>query len=395
MKNISSKYEKITASITLAITAKAKRLIKEGKDIKSFGVGEPDFQTPKAIRDEAIDVIQNRSIGYTASSGIIELKEAICKKFKDDNNIDYSPENIVVSNGAKHSLFNTIQALLNPGDEVIIPSPYWVSYVELVKMAGGIPVILETQEETGFQIEIEKLRSLVTNKTKAIMINTPNNPTGAVYSDDVLKAVAQLAIEKDLYIISDEIYEVLLYEDTHKSIVTLVPEVKDRTIIINGVSKAYAMTGWRIGYLACSKELAKTITNIQSHATSNPNTIAQYASVKALEMDKTVVMDMVDTFKSRRDFMYQAINDIPKLSCKKPKGAFYIMINIKELLGTEIQGRMINSSLDFADFLLDEALVAVVPGIGFGVDEFIRVSYATDMDTIKEGLTRINDAIHG
>lgn len=395
MKNISSKYEKISASITLAITAKAKRLIKEGKDIKSFGVGEPDFQTPKAIRDEAIDVIQNRNIGYTASSGIIELKEAICKKFKDDNNIDYSPENIVVSNGAKHSLFNTIQALLNPGDEVIIPSPYWVSYVELVKMAGGIPVILETQEETGFQIEIEKLRSLVTNKTKAIMINTPNNPTGAVYSDDVLKAVAQLAIEKDLYIISDEIYEVLLYEDTHKSIVTLVPEVKDRTIIINGVSKAYAMTGWRIGYLACSKELAKTITNIQSHATSNPNTIAQYASVKALEMDKTVVMDMVDTFKSRRDFMYQAINDIPKLSCKKPKGAFYIMINIKELLGTEIQGRMINSSLDFADFLLDEALVAVVPGIGFGVDEFIRVSYATDMDTIKEGLTRINDAIHG
>lgn len=395
MKNISSKYEKITASITLAITAKAKRLIKEGKDIKSFGVGEPDFQTPKAIRDEAIDVIQNRSIGYTASSGIIELKEAICKKFKDDNNIDYSPENIVVSNGAKHSLFNTIQALLNPGDEVIIPSPYWVSYVELVKMAGGIPVILETQEETGFQIEIEKLRSLVTNKTKAIMINTPNNPTGAVYSDDVLKAVAQLAIEKDLYIISDEIYEVLLYEDTHKSIVTLVPEVKDRTIIINGVSKAYAMTGWRIGYLACSKELAKTITNIQSHATSNPNTIAQYASVKALEMDKTVVMDMVDTFKSRRDFMYQAINDIPKLSCKKPKGAFYIMINIKELLGTEIQGRMINSSLDFADFLLDEALVAVVPGIGFGVDEFIRVSYATDMDTIKVGLTRINDAING
>ena len=394
VKEISKKYSNISASITLAITAKAKQLVKEGKDVKSFGVGEPDFQTPKAIRDEAIYSIENRSIGYTASSGIIELKEAICKKFKEDNGIDYNPSNIVVSNGAKHSLFNTIQALVNPGDEIIIPSPYWVSYLELVKMAGGVPVVLETKEVDGFEVDVDALEQLITPKTKAIMINSPNNPTGAVYSDDVLKSIAKLAIKKDLYIIADEIYEVLLYESTHNSIVTLVPQVKDRTIIINGVSKAYAMTGWRIGYLACHAALAETINNIQSHATSNPNTVAQYASVKALTMDKKVVYEMVDVFAKRRDFMYERINSIEHLSCEKPKGAFYIMINIKDVLGKNLNGKAINSSMDFANYLLDEALVAVVPGIGFGVDEFIRVSYATDMDTIKEGLDRIDAAIN-
>jgi aspartate aminotransferase len=394
VKEISKKYNNISASITLAITAKAKQLIKDGQDVKSFGVGEPDFQTPKEIRDEAIYSIENRSIGYTASSGIIELKEAICKKFKDDNNIDYSPNNIVVSNGAKHSLFNTIQALVNPGDEIIIPSPYWVSYLELVKMAGGVPVVLDTKEEEGFEVDVNALEQLITSKTKAILINSPNNPTGAVYSDEVLKGVAKLAIEKDVYIIADEIYEVLLYESSHNSIVTLVPEVKDRTIIINGVSKAYAMTGWRIGYLACNEALAKIINNIQSHATSNPNTVAQYASVKALSMDKKVVDEMVDVFEKRRDFMYDRINKIKHLSCKKPKGAFYIMINIKDVLGKTLKGTVINSSMDFANYLLDEALVAVVPGIGFGVDGFVRVSYATDMDTIKEGLNRIDAAIN-
>lgn len=393
MKNISKKYEKISPSITLAITAKAKAMIKEGKDVKSFGAGEPDFQTPEAIREEAKYVIDNKSIGYTSSSGIIELKNEICKKFKRDNNLDYKPENIVVSNGAKHSLFNTIQAILNEGDEVIIPAPYWVSYVELVKMAGGIPVILETKEENGFQIEIDELRKMVNENTKAIMINSPNNPTGAVYSDEVLKDIANLVLEKDLFLISDEIYEVLLYESKHKSIVSLDPRIKDQTIIINGVSKAYAMTGWRIGYLACNKDLAKTITNIQSHATSNPNTIAQYAAAKALTLDQEIIDDMVDTFGKRRDFMYETISKIDKLSCKKPKGAFYIMMNIEEIIGSKLNGVDINGSMDFANYLLDEALVAVVPGIGFGADQFVRLSYATDMDTIKEGLKRIEKAI--
>lgn len=393
MKNISKKYEKISPSITLAITAKAKAMIKEGKDVKSFGAGEPDFQTPEAIREEAKYVIDNKSIGYTSSSGIIELKNEICKKFKRDNNLDYKPENIVVSNGAKHSLFNTIQAILNEGDEVIIPAPYWVSYVELVKMAGGIPVILETKEENGFQIEIDELRKMVNENTKAIMINSPNNPTGAVYSDEVLKDIANLVLEKDLFLISDEIYEVLLYESKHKSIVSLDPRIKDQTIIINGVSKAYAMTGWRIGYLACNKDLAKTITNIQSHATSNPNTIAQYAAAKALTLDQEIIDDMVDTFGKRRDFMYETISRIDKLSCKKPKGAFYIMMNIEEIIGSKLNGVDINGSMDFANYLLDEALVAVVPGIGFGADQFVRLSYATDMDTIKEGLKRIEKAI--
>ena len=394
MKDISKKYEKISPSITLAITAKAKKMIKNGLDVKSFGAGEPDFKTPKEIREEAIYAIDNRSITYTASSGIIELKEAICNKFKKDNNIDYKPENIVVSNGAKHSLFNAIQAITNIGDEIIIPAPYWVSYVELVKMAGGVPVILETKEENGFEIEIEELNKLINKKTKAILINTPNNPTGAVYSDDLLKEIANIAIENDLYIISDEIYEVLLYESKHNSIVTIDPRIKDRTILINGVSKAYAMTGWRIGYLACDKDLAKIITNIQSHATSNPNTVAQFAAVKALSLDEKIITDMVDVFADRRNYMYDRIGKINKVSCKKPKGAFYIMLNIKELFGLELKGKKINNSMDFANYLLDEALVAVVPGIGFGADEFVRLSYATDMDTIKEGLDRIDKAIN-
>ncbi len=394
MKDISKKYEKISPSITLAITAKAKKMIKDGMDVKSFGAGEPDFKTPKEIREEAIYAIDNRSITYTASSGIIELKEAICNKFKKDNNIDYKPENIVVSNGAKHSLFNAIQAITNIGDEIIIPAPYWVSYVELVKMAGGVPVILETKEENGFEIEIEELNKLINKKTKAILINTPNNPTGAVYSDDLLKELANIVIENDLYMISDEIYEVLLYESKHNSIVSIDPRIKDRTILINGVSKAYAMTGWRIGYLACDKDLAKVITNIQSHATSNPNTVAQFAAVKALSLDKKIITDMVDVFADRRNYMYDRIGKINKVSCKKPKGAFYIMLNIKELFGLELKGRKINNSMDFANYLLDEALVAVVPGIGFGADEFVRLSYATDMDTIKEGLDRIDNAIN-
>jgi len=394
MKDLSKKYENISPSITLAITAKAKKMIKDGMDVKSFGAGEPDFKTPKAIREEAIYAIDNRSITYTASSGIIELKEAICNKFKKDNNIDYKPENIVVSNGAKHSLFNAIQAITNIGDEIIIPAPYWVSYVELVKMAGGVPVILETKEENGFEIEIDELKKLINEKTKAILINTPNNPTGAVYSDDLLKELAEITIENDLYMISDEIYEVLLYESKHNSIVTIDPRIKDRTILINGVSKAYAMTGWRIGYLACHKDLAKIITNIQSHATSNPNTVAQFAAVKALSLDEKIITDMVDVFASRRNYMYDRIKKINKVSCKKPKGAFYIMLNIKELFGLELKGRKINNSMDFANYLLDEALVAVVPGIGFGADDFVRLSYATDMDTIKEGLDRIDKAIN-
>ncbi|MEA1974399.1 MAG: pyridoxal phosphate-dependent aminotransferase [Bacillota bacterium] len=393
MKITSSKYEKISPSITLAITAKAKNMIKNGIDIKSFGAGEPDFQTPKKIREEAIYSIENRSITYTASSGIIELKEAICNKLKKDNNLDYNPENIVVSNGAKHSLFNTIQAITNIGDEIIIPAPYWVSYVELVKMAGGIPIILETKEEEEFQININELNKLITKKTKAILINTPNNPTGAVYSNESLKEIANTAIENDLYIISDEIYEVLLYESKHTSIVTLDERVKDRTILINGMSKAYAMTGWRIGYLACNKELAKIITNIQSHATSNPNTVAQYAAVKALSLDSKTIKEMVDVFEKRRNYMYDKIMKIDKVSCKKPKGAFYIMLNIEKLIGTKLKGNLINNSMDFANYLLDEALVAVIPGIGFGADKFVRLSYATDMDTIIEGLNRIEKAI--
>lgn len=393
MKKINDKYSKISASMTLAITSKAKALIKEGKDVKSFGAGEPDFKTPKLIREEAIYTINNREIGYTSSSGIIELKEAICNKFKEDNGLEYAPENIVVSNGAKHSLFNSIQAIVNPGDEVIIPAPYWVSYVELVKMAGGTPIILETTEEEKFQIKPEKLEALINEDTKALLINSPNNPTGTIYSEELLLEIAKIVEKHELYLISDEIYEVLSYDTAHKSIVSLYPAIKEQTIIINGVSKAYAMTGWRIGYLACNKKLAQTIVNIQSHATSNPNTIAQYASVKALELPKEDIQSMVDVFADRRDFMYNRINEINGLSCKKPAGAFYIMMNISDLYGKSFNGTTIENSMDFANYLLDEVQVAVVPGVAFGADDFVRLSYATDVDTIKAGLDRIEKAI--
>lgn len=392
-KNISNKLKSIQPSVTLAITAKAKSLKAQGIDIIGFGAGEPDFRTPKHIRDAAINAIENESIGYTAASGMESLKKAICDKLKRDNNLEYTQDQIVVSNGAKHSLFNTLSAICNPGDEVIVPNPYWVSYPELVRLVDAKPVFVECPEEAEFKYTVEALEAAITDKTKAIILNTPNNPTGTAYKEEDLRAIADLAVKHNIYVISDEIYEKLLYEGTHTSIASFNQDIKDLAIVVNGVAKAYAMTGWRIGYTACNKEIAKAMSNFQSHATSNPNTIAQYATIAALNGPEETLNEMIKAFKERRDFMVEKINSIENLSCLKPQGAFYVMVNISKLIGKTINGKSINNSIDFADYLLDDAKVAVVPGIGFGNDNYIRLSYATSLDNIKEGLNRIEKAI--
>lgn len=392
---LSKKATQISPSLTLAITAKAKKMRAEGIDVIGFGAGEPDFNTPKNIQDAAIKAIEQGLTRYTAASGIIELKEAIVKKFKEDNNLTYKTSQIIISTGAKQSLANVFQAILNPGDEVIVGVPYWVSYPELIQLADGVPVFVQSEEENAFKLTVEALEKSVTEKTKAIIINSPNNPTGTVYTRNELESLANFAKEKDLLIISDEIYEKLLYgEEGHVSIASLSDDAYNRTIVINGVSKAYAMTGWRIGYAAASEEITALMSNIQSHTTSNPCSISQYASVEALNGDQREVESMKKEFKSRRDFMVDRINSINNLSCVKPQGAFYVMVNISKLLNKEVDGKIIKDSLVFGELLLEKEKVAVIPGIAFGVDNFIRLSYATSMENIKNGLDRIEKFVN-
>ncbi|MBU3110804.1 pyridoxal phosphate-dependent aminotransferase [Clostridium lacusfryxellense] len=387
---LSTKAKQISTSLTLEITAKAKKMKADGIDVIGFGAGEPDFNTPKNIRDAAIRAINDGMTKYTAASGIIELKQSIINKLKQDNDLTYIPSQIIVSSGAKQCLANVFQAILNPGDEVLIGSPYWVSYPELVKLADGKPVYVETKEITKFKLTIENLNKSVTSKSKAIVLNSPNNPTGTVYSKEELIEIADFAKINNLIIISDEIYEKLIYANNpHISIASLSEDAYARTIVINGVSKAYAMTGWRIGYAAGSAEIVALMSNIQSHTTSNPNSIAQYASVEALTGDQGDMDKMIVQFKLRRDYMVERINTINNLSCIKPEGAFYVMVNISRVINKSVMGKVIKNSIDFSDILLEKEKVAVVPGIAFGADNYIRLSYATSMENIKNGLNRI------
>lgn len=393
-KDLSVKSSNISPSLTLEITAKAKKMQSEGINVISFGAGEPDFNTPENIRKAAMKVIEEGKIGYTPAAGLPSLKEAICKKLSRDNNLAYESSNIVVSNGAKHSLYNVFQAICNSGDEVIVPLPYWVSYPELVKLANAKPVFVEAKEDNDFRISINDLKDKITANTKAIILNSPSNPTGAVYSKDELEAIAKIAVENNIYIISDEIYEKLVYDNNkHISIASLGKDIKDLTIVINGMSKAYAMTGWRIGYLAANEEIARVITNIQSHATSNPNTIAQYASIEGLLGKQDEIEKMIEEFSHRRKIMVDMINSIPGLSCNLPLGAFYVMVNIKNYIGKKIDGKEINNSIDFSNYLLDKAKVAVIPGSAFGSDDYIRLSYATSLKNIETGLNEIKKAL--
>ncbi|HOV27578.1 MAG TPA: pyridoxal phosphate-dependent aminotransferase [Pseudobacteroides sp.] len=387
---LSTKALSISPSSTLAIDAKAKKMKADGIDVIGFGAGEPDFDTPKHIKEAAIKAINDGFTKYTPASGTLELKQAVCKKFEKDNGLIYTPSNIVISNGAKHSLVNAFQAICNVGDEVIIPAPYWVSYPEMVKLADGVPVILNTTEESGFKFTIDQLEAAITPKTKAIVINSPSNPTGMVYSKEELQAIADLAVKKEIYVVSDEIYEKLIYDGyQHVSIASFNDKIKDLTIVVNGVAKSYSMTGWRIGYTASNAKIAEIMGNVQSHATSNPNSIAQKAAEAALNGPQDEVAMMVQEFIKRRDYMVEKINSIPGLSCIKPNGAFYVMMNISKLIGKELYGVKINGSDDFANILLEKANVALVPGSGFGTDIHVRLSYATSIKNITEGLNRI------
>ena len=388
--NLSKKAGNISPSITLSITAKANELKAQGVDVVSFGAGEPDFNTPQNIINAAIKAMQDGKTKYTPAGGILELKKTICKKFREDNGLDYTTDQITISTGAKQCLANVFMAILNPGDEILIPIPYWVSYPELVKLADGVPVFVETLKENNYKYTIEDLEKAVSDKTKAILINSPNNPTGTIYNAEELIEIAEFAKKHDLLIISDEIYEKLIYDgEKHISIASLSQDAFERTVVINGVSKTYAMTGWRLGYMAASKEITKLMTSIQSHMTSNVNTIAQYAAIEALNGPIEDLNTMVKEFERRRNFMVDRLSKIDGVSIIKPSGAFYIMVNISSYFNTTFKGEEIKNSLDFSRVLLDEEKVAVIPGAGFGLDEYIRLSYATSMDIIETGIDRI------
>lgn len=386
---VSKKASGVSPSPTLAIDTKFKEMKANGEDVVGFGCGEPDFDTPNHIKKAAIDAIMDGETKYTPASGTLRLRKAVADKFQRENGLSYAPSDIVVSNGAKHSLVNAFMAICNPGDEVIIPAPYWVSYPEMVKLADGIPVVVNASEDNDFKVTVADLEKALTEKTVAIVINSPSNPTGMVYTEAELKQIADFAVKNDLFVISDEIYEHLIYEGKHVSIASFGEEIKKRTIVINGVSKTFAMTGWRIGYAAACPEIAKAMANIQSHASSNPNSIAQAATVAALEGGMDEVEEMKKHFVRRRDFMVDMFNSIDGVSCKRPQGAFYIMMNIDELIGRTMYGKTINNADDFSALFLDVAKVAVVPGTGFGADNYVRWSYATSMDNIVDGVERL------
>lgn len=380
----------ISPSPTLSINAKAKKMKAEGLDVISYGVGEPDFDTPDNIKMAAVEAIQNGMTKYTPVSGTDGLKAAIVKKLKEDNHLDYQVSQIVVSSGAKHSLYNAFQVLCQEGDEVIVPAPYWVSYMEQIKLAGGVPIVINTRGEDGFKLVPDDLESALTEKTKIIILNSPSNPTGAVYNRRELEALGEILERRGIAIISDEIYEKILYDGSeHVSIASLSSGLKDLTIVINGVSKSYAMTGWRIGYAAAPIAVAKAMANLQSHSTSNPTSISQAASVEALLGPQETLAEMVKEFNKRRDYMLARVNSIPGLSCGRPGGAFYLFPDMGVYIGKAYQGKIIEGSNDLAEILLEDAKVALVPGIAFGNDRCFRLSYATSMEKIIEGMNRI------
>ena len=383
MDFIAKNVAEIAPSLTLSITSQARALKKQGVDVLNFGVGEPDFNTPAHITAAAIKALQEHQTRYTESAGLLELREVIAAKFDVDNGIKYDPSQVVVNCGAKHSCYNAILAVCNPGDEVIIPAPYWTSYPEMVRLAGALPVFVETTPESGWKITPEQFEEAMTPMTKMIIINSPNNPTGSVYTKEELGKLAEIAVGEDIIILSDEIYEKLVYgENKHVSIASLSNEIYEHTITVNGFSKAYAMTGWRLGYTAAPKAIANAIDTIQSHTTSNPTTFAQYGAIAALNGDQQIVADMRDEFNVRREFMLDRLLKIKNVRVIEPQGAFYFLVNI-EPIGIK--------SVNFAEKLLSKQKVAVVPGVAFGSDYTIRFSYATSLDVINGGMDRFEE----
>ena len=391
---LSSRARGLKPSPTLAINAKAKSMQAQGIKVVSFGAGEPDFDTPENIKRAAIKAIQEGFTKYTAVGGIDELKDAIIQKLKRDNQLTYKRSEVLVSCGGKHSFYNLAQALFDQGDEVIIPAPYWVSYPPMVLLAGAAPVIIGTREEDNFKITPEGLKRAITPKTKALVLNSPSNPTGSAYTKKDLERIAEIAISSNFFVISDEIYEKIVYDGFEfRSIASLGEEIRKRTIIVHGVAKTYAMTGWRIGYTAGPEEIISAMNNIQSQSTSNPTSISQKASVEALNGSQDEVKKMVSAFAQRRNYIVDRLNEIEGVSCYKPIGAFYVFPNFSHYYGKTYQGKKINNSTGLADFFLDVARVAVVPGVEFGADPFERLSYATSMEDIREGIDRIEEAL--
>ena len=394
MTVLSSRAKSLRPSPTLAINAKAKSMQAQGIHVISFGAGEPDFDTPLNIKQAAKKAIDDGFTKYTPVGGTDELKDAIIKKFQRDNSLTYKRSEILVSCGGKHSFYNLAQAIFDQGDEVIIPAPYWVSYPPMVALANATPVIVQTNEKDEFKITPRELKKVITPKTKALIINSPSNPTGSAYTKTELEKIAEITISKNFFVISDEIYEKIVYDGFQfVSIASLSDEMKKRTIIVHGVAKTYAMTGWRIGYTAGSDDIISAMSNIQSQSTSNPTSIAQKASVEALIGPQNEVEKMVSAFGQRRNYIVERLNKTPGVSCYKPAGAFYVFPNFSSYYGKSYQGKKIENSTALADYFLDVAKVAVVPGAEFGADPFERLSYATSMEDIKEGLNRIEEAL--
>jgi aspartate aminotransferase len=391
---LSERAKKIKPSPTLAIDSKAKAMKAAGEDVISFGVGEPDFDTPDNIKEAAVKAMKDGFTKYTAVGGIDPLKDAIIDKLKNDNGLSYKREEIIVSTGAKHSLYNVAQALYGPGDEVIILSPYWVSYPDQVLLNDAIPVIVETFESDSFMVRPEALAERITRKTKALILNSPSNPTGMIYDRKTLEKIAELALRHNFYIVSDEIYEKLIYDGgEHVSVASLDNEVKAKTLLINGLSKSHAMTGWRLGYAAGPAEIVRAMTNIQSQSTSNPTSITQKAAIEALRGPQDFVVRMRGEFDQRRRYLVEELNRIEGVHCLMPAGAFYAFPNTSQLYGKKAGGRQISSSADLALYLLEEARVALVHGSAFGDDNYIRLSYATALDEIERGVERIKEAV--
>ena len=391
MKNrVASRMNAISPSLTLAISAKAKAMKAAGENVVSFGVGEPDFNTPEHIINSAKAALDNGHTKYTPSSGLLPLRKAICEKFKKDNGLDYEPSQIIVSNGAKHSIFNACYAVLEAGDEVIIPAPYWLTYPEVVKVCGATPVYIECKKENKFKFTAEELKAAITPNTKMLIFNSPSNPTGSVYTEEEVRAIAKVCEEAEIFVLSDEIYEKLCYNGVKPfSMAACSEKMKDLTITVNGVSKTYAMTGWRVGYLAAPKDVAKAIDSFQSHATSNASSISQYATIEALNSPEEEIEGMRKVFDARRAKLLSLIDEIDGVSAVEPDGAFYVMLIIGGLYGKKYGDKTIDGSVAFADALLDSEKVATIPGISFGADDCVRLSYALSEADIEEGLARI------
>lgn len=391
---LSKLAQKLKPSATLAITAKAKALKAQGIDVIGFGAGEPDFDTPQNIKNSAIDAITKGYTKYTAVGGIDQIKDAINYRLNADYGLQYDKSEIMVSCGAKHTLYNISQVLIDPGDEVIIPAPFWVTYPEQVIIAGGTPVIIDTDESTGFKITRDMLGDRITDRTRILILNYPSNPTGATYTKNDLVGIVDICLNHNITFITDEIYDKILYENlTHTSLPSISDDVKKNSILVNGVSKSYSMTGWRIGYAAGDREVIKAMSNLQGQCTSNPVTISQYAAIEALRGDQSEVEKMRQQFELRKNYIVNKLNSIEGISCFEPQGAFYVFPNVKSFYGMKYKGKKISGSVDFTGFLLEEAKVAVVPGVEFGADNYIRFSYALSMDEIKEGLDRIEESL--